>query len=211
MKRENENSTNPTKPTIFNKNKLLFTSILIFLFGGLFLYLTNINEENKLSVPRQFTFKTVKDKKFNIESIPNYIKIEELKGKIVFLKVFGWDCEYCQKEIPELIQLKQKFEGAFEIISIEEQHHSKEEHLKFIEKYNINYNIVNGDRQKEFLEYLKINYQWDGVIPLTIVLDDGGKILAFEVGYKSYSLTKLLQTTLKQLTQVAVPYEKYKR
>ncbi|MCK4442491.1 MAG: hypothetical protein KAU90_10825, partial [Sulfurovaceae bacterium] len=63
----------------------------------------------------------------------------------------------------------------------------------------------NGDKQKKFLEYLKQKYKWNGTIPLTIVIGDSGKILAFEVGYKSYSLTTLLQTTLKQLTSIALP------
>jgi thiol-disulfide isomerase/thioredoxin len=116
--------------------------------------------------------------------------------------VFGWDCQYCQQEIPELIKLKDKFVNAFDTIAIEAQHYSNEYNLERINRYNINYSIVEGDRQKSFLQYLKDEYKWDGVIPLTIVINSTGRVLAFEVGYKSYSLTTLLQTTLKQLTRV---------
>ncbi|HFU75470.1 MAG TPA: TlpA family protein disulfide reductase, partial [Arcobacter sp.] len=158
-----------------------------------------------LSTNQNFIFKTIQSKQFHIKATKNHFNIEELKGKIVFLKVFGWDCKYCQKEIPELIKLKNKFKTAFDTVAIELQHHSDTQNLDFIKKYNINYNIINGDKQKKFLEYLKQEYKWNGVIPLTIVIDYTGKILAFEVGYKSYSLTTLLQTTLKELTSVALP------
>jgi len=187
------------------KNKQLVLSAFILFFSGVFFYLTDMNLESKLSSHQKFIFKTVNNRVFNVETVENHIKIKELNSKIIFLKVFGWNCEYCQKEIPELIQLKNKFEGAFEIVSIEAQHHKQEEHLAFIKKHHINYHIIDGDRQKKFLDYLKKIYHWDGVIPLTIVLNAKGKVLAFEVGYKSYSLTTLLQTTLKQLTQEAVP------
>ena len=214
MKKEEKNSDNETQPTK-SKNNSLFISIFILslLTTGLYFYITQTTNRETLPSPttNQFTFKTIKNRLFHITTTTNHIKVEELKGKIVFLKVFGWDCKYCQKEIPELIKLKKKFDGAFDTISIEEQHHTDKEHLDFIEKNSINYNIINGDKQKEFLEYLKNKYKWNGVIPLTIVLDSSGKILAFEVGYKSYSLTKLLQTTLKQLTQVAVSHEEYER
>jgi thiol-disulfide isomerase/thioredoxin len=203
MKKEEKNSNNEAKPSKYkNKSLLISIPISLLLITGLYFYITPMNKESPVLSSNQFTFKSIKNRIFHIKTIPDYIKIKELTGKIVFLKVFGWDCQYCKKEIPELVQLKKKFKGAFETISIEEQHHSHQEHLGFIEKYHINYNIINGDEQKEFLNYLKVNYNWNGVIPLTIVLDAQGKILAFEVGYKSYSLTKLLQTTLEQLTQV---------
>lgn len=43
---------------------------------------------------------------------------------------------------------------------------------------------------------------------MTIVITTDGKILAFEVGHKSYSLTKLLQTTLELLTKEAISRDK---
>jgi len=43
---------------------------------------------------------------------------------------------------------------------------------------------------------------------MTIVIGTDGQILAFEVGYKSYSLTTLLQTTLQLITKEAISYDK---
>ena len=194
------------KKTVSMKNKAIVAStiVLLVILSGLYFYISSKNTI-RYSEPNQFLFKSVQNKLFHIKTEVNHIKIEEFKGKIVFLKVFGWDCQYCRKEIPELIELKKKFEVAFDSIAIEEQHHTHKENMDFIKKLDINYNIVEGDKQTKFLDYLKKNYGWNVVIPLTIVIDAHGKILAFEVGYKSYNLTTLLQTTLNELTQVASP------
>jgi len=163
-------------------------------------------KRSSLDFNQSFIFNSMKNKTFNIEVTKKHFKVKELKGKVVFVKVFGWDCQYCKKEIPELIQLKNKFRTAFDIIAIESQHHSNEENLNLIEKNHINYHIVNGDRQKRFLDYLKEEYKWEGIIPMTIVIGTDGQVLAFEVGHKSYSLTTLLQTTLQLITKKAVSY-----
>jgi len=186
--------------TIKNKTNILILIILtILVLIGIYFY-----KQPTLSTNQNFFLKSVRSKEFNINATQNHLKIPQLKGKIVFLKVFGWDCPYCQKEIPELIKLKNKFKTAFDTIAIESQHHTDKQNLDFIKIQNINYNIINGDKQEKFLEYLKQIYNWNGVIPLTIVIDSRGKILAFEVGYKSYSLTTLLETTLKELTTQAL-------
>jgi len=184
---------------------IIVASILTLIVLFIYLFPQNLSPLNS---NQDFIFKTVKNKEFHIKAFKNHFQIKELKGKVVFLKVFGWNCKYCQKEIPELIKLKDKFKTAFDTIAIEYQHHSNKKNLDFIQKYHIDYNIINGDEQISFLDYLKQEYDWDGVIPMTIVIGTDGKILAFEVGYKSYSLTTLLQTTLQLLTSVALPQDK---
>ena len=198
-----ENSTGKQESANAKKNitiKIIIIIGIIFISILTYLYLS---KSSNTSSNQNFIFKTVRNREFHINSSKNRILIDELKGKIVFLKVFGWNCHYCQREIPELIKLKNKFKSAFDTLAIEYQHHSDRENLNFIERYNINYNIINGDKQSKFLNYLKREYKWNGVIPLTVVIDAKGGVLAFEVGYKSYSLTTLLRTTLKQITTVA--------
>lgn len=170
--------------------------IILFLGVGVYLY------QNRYT--QSFLFNTINNKKFHINSRVDYIEIKELKGKTVFLKIFGWNCQYCQKEIPELISLKNKFGSSFDVISIQQQKYTKQESLDFVKQYHINYSIVDGNNNKNFMKYLEDVYGWKGVIPLTIILDPKGKILAFEVGYKSYSLTSLLKSTLQMITTVAV-------
>ena len=193
-----------------NNYKIITVGIVvisILILSVIYFYLSKPKTIH-LNSNQNFIFNSIQSKKFNIVASKNQFQVKELKGKIIFLKVFGWDCEYCKKEMPELIQLKNKFKTAFDIIAIESQHHSNQENLNFIEKNHINYNIVNGERQKSFLDYLKQEYKWDGVIPMTMVIGTDGQILAFEVGYKSYSLTTLLQTTLQMITNEALPQDK---
>jgi len=196
---EKEANMEKKKPYI----KILLTLMSIFIVGLIYFYLSPQKNPTHSNSNGNFTFKSVQNREFNVKVSKNHINIAELKGKIVFLKVFGWDCKYCQKEIPELIKLKEKFKVAFDVIAIEAQHHSMNENLEFIKKHNINYNILEGDKHTAFLDYLKNEYSWTSVIPITLVIDGNGKILAFEAGYKSYNLTTLLQTTLRELTTVA--------
>ncbi|SFV60100.1 Thioredoxin [hydrothermal vent metagenome] len=190
-----------------HNHKMIIIAVLILILSSIYFYLSK-QKKASLNSNQNFIFTSIKNKKFNIVTYKNHIQVKELKGKIIFLKVFSWNCPYCKKEIPELIQLKNKFRTAFDTIAIESEKHSNQENLDFIEKNHINYNIIDGEKQKRFLDYLKQEYKWDGVIPTTIVIGGDGKILAFEVGYKSYSLTSLLKTTLQMLTKEAVTKKK---
>jgi len=188
---------------------IMLLIIVVLLLAGYYFYnnrdnvigtrLKIENSEFKSLFPpldSKFDFKTVDGKDFKIKTANKKIEIEGLTDKLVFLKIFGWDCKYCKKEIPQLINLKKDLGDTFEVIAIEAEKHSDEESLKYIKEYGINYDIVNGNEQKRFYEYLKVHYGWSGVIPLTIVLGKGGHILAYEVGAKSYTLAELMKASL---------------
>ena len=145
-----------------------------------------------------FLFETVNNKKIEIDVEDKVFKIKGMENKTVFLKVFGWNCKYCKKEIPELVKLKNRLGGSFEVIAVEAQHHTKEESLKYIKEYGVNYHIVSGVTQSKFYAYLQEKYGWTGIIPLTIVIGKDGKVLAFEIGAKSYSLSELMKAALSR-------------
>jgi len=148
------------------------------------------------NVSSDYSFETVNGKKIQIDVKDGFFHVRGMEDKMLFLKVFGWECKYCQKEIPQLIKLKKQLGDTFEVIAIEAQEHSKEESLNYIKKYGINYDIVLGDEEKNFYTYLQEKYGWTGIIPLTIVVAKGGKVLAFEIGEKSFSLSELMQASL---------------
>ncbi len=145
-----------------------------------------------------FDLTTIDNKTFHIEAKNKMFKIQGLENKLVFLKVFGWECQYCTKEIPELIKLKQDLGETFEVIAIEAQHSSLKEAKQKVKEYGINYNIVLGNQYQEFYAYLKAHYGWSGIIPLTIVLGKEGRVLAFELGAKSYTLAELMKASLER-------------
>ncbi len=150
------------------------------------------------SINTEFEFKTIQDKTFKIKASNKTFKIDGLEEKLIFLKIFGWECEYCTKEIPELIKLKRDLGDTFDVIAIEAQHSSQKEAEKKVQEYGINYNIVLGDEYQDFYAYLKAHYGWSGIIPLTIVLGKNGKVLAFELGAKSYTLAELMKASLQR-------------
>ncbi|NOZ90495.1 MAG: redoxin domain-containing protein [Epsilonproteobacteria bacterium] len=182
---------------------IVFLIIILILVGYYFYYQNSPTKDNNITKQtfsrtsnNKFVFNSINGKKFELVVSDKIIKIKELEDKIVFLKIFGWDCQYCKKEIPQLINLKKDLGDTFDVIAIEAQQHSNEESLKYIKKYGINYNIINGNNQNKFYEYLKTHYGWNEVIPLTIVIGKGGNILAYEVGAKSYTLAELMKASL---------------
>lgn len=212
----NKTTTN-TSQNLLNKIIILLIVTTLLLFGFYF-YINNKNNKiisseptddqyTKVQSPENslhpnlistFTFKTINNKNITINTDNGKFKIDGLEDKLVFLKVFGWDCKFCIKEIPELVKLKNNLGEIFEIVAIEAQQHSRKESLKYIEKYEINYDIILGNDYQRFYAYLKAYYGWSGIIPLTIVLGKDGTVLAFELGVKSYTLAELMKASIQR-------------
>ena len=214
MKKHTQNRTQ----NLLNKIIILLIVTTLLLFGFYF-YINNKTQHNIIpneptdkqytklksnnnelypNLISTFNFKTIKNKNITINTDNGKFKIDGLKDKLVFLKVFGWDCNFCIKEIPELVKLKDNLGDTFEIIAIEAQQHSQKASLEYIEKYKINYDIVLGNDYQSFYSYLKIYYGWSGIIPLTIVLGKDGTVLAFELGVKSYTLAELMKASIER-------------
>ncbi len=98
-----------------------------------------------------FTFETIYGKSIKVGAEDRRMVVDGFQGKIVFLKIFGWDCQYCKKEIPELVHLKQELGDSLEIVAIEAQQHTKEESKGYKMRYGINYIIVDGTKPAEIL------------------------------------------------------------
>ncbi len=182
---------------------LLLVIVALFYFGGLGKQIglkgtkaIELISATSIVSNSDFTFKTVKGKEIEMHVEDKVFNIKGMENKTVFLKVFGWDCKYCKKEIPELVNLKKRLGESFEVVAIEAQNHTLEESLNKIKEYGINYDIIAGTSHQDFYAYLQAKYGWTGIIPLTIVISKEGKVLAFELGAKSYSLSELVKASL---------------
>ncbi len=189
---------------------IAFLVILLLLLLGYYFYSTKqsdvaqkseikVKKEKKILFPpmdKEFNFETIYGIDFKLRASEKKIKIDGLENKIVFLKIFGWKCKYCQKEIPQLIKLKKDLGDTFEVIAIESELHFDDESRRYVKEYGINYHIVNGAKCRDFYDYLKVYYGWSGLIPLTIVLGKNGNILAYEEGVKSYTLSELMKASI---------------
>ena len=211
-------TTKHTTQSLLNKIIILLTVATLLLLG--FYFYINNKSSNKI-MPNEptdqqytqlqsndnrvrpdlistFKFRTISNKEITINTDNGKFKIEGMEDKLIFLKVFGWDCNFCVKEIPELVKLKNNLEDTFEIVAIEAQQHSKKESLKYMERYKINYDVILGNDYQRFYAYLKAYYKWNGIIPLTIVLGKDGTVLAFELGVKSYTLAELMKASIQR-------------
>lgn len=192
--------------TILNGVIALLVLIILLLIGYYFIS----NNANSISSSKttptlqslmpssqeSFTYQTIDGDTIEMHANTNQFKIKGMEGKLVFLKVFGWECQYCKKEIPELIKLKRDLHDEFEVIAIEAEHASAEESRQERDAYGINYPIIAGDEYFEFYDYLQAQYAWSRIMPLTMVIGKEGNVLAFEVGAKSYSLSELMKASL---------------
>lgn len=195
---------------------LIITTLLLF---GFYFYINNTigyrvipniptdeqytqltSDKNELhpNLISTFNFKTIENKSITVNTDNGKFKINGFENKLVFFKIFGWNCEFCLKEIPELIKLKDSLGDRFEIVAIEAQQYSKKESFEYIKKYQINYDIILGNDYQNFYAYLKTYYGWNGIIPLTIVLGKDGTVLAFELGVKSYTLAELMKASIQR-------------
>jgi len=183
-------------------NNIILLLLGIFLLIAIAIVSVKILDQEKVSEPlspkQNFVLESINGKKFNLKTDTKKIIIEGMENKIVFLKVFGWDCKFCMKEVPELIKLKESLSDKFAVLAIEAQNNSKNLSLNNIKKYGINYPIILGENQEKFYRYLQEQYGWTGIIPLTIVISTKGDILAFELGQKSYSLSELFKASVEK-------------
>jgi thiol-disulfide isomerase/thioredoxin len=183
-------------------NNIMLIFLGIFLIIAIVLVYIKILDQDKVLAPlsssQNFALKSIDGTVFNLKTEKKKILIEGMENKVVFLKVFGWDCNFCMKEVPELIELQGSLSDKFSVIAIEAQNHSENISLKNIKKYGINYPIILGKNQDKFYRYLQEQYGWTGIIPLTIVISTKGDVLAFELGQKSYSLSELFKASLEK-------------
>ncbi len=186
-----------------NRNIVMVVLGFLFLIAIATVYTKIMEQSTSIKnvsalIEHDFTFNSLDGSEFKVKASEKKLQIKGMENKVVFLKVFGWDCTFCMKEVPELIKLKNSLPEAFDVIAIEAQEHSADEAKKFIEEYGINYPIVLGKGQEAFYRYLQQQYGWTGIIPLTIVISKKGDILAFELGSKSYSLSELFKASLEK-------------
>ena len=116
----------------------------------------------------------------------NVIALDDFKGQVVIVDIWGTWCPPCRAEIPSFVQLQSKY-GAedFQMIGINYERGSVEEANRklvadFIEQNGINYPCVMGD---EATQRSIPNFQG---FPTTIFIDKTGKVRLKAVGLHSF-------------------------
>ena len=120
----------------------------------------------------KFSFKDIDAKK---------VSLSDFKGKVIILDFWATWCEPCKKEIPDFITLQQKY-GArgLQIVGI-----SVDDSMKMAKTYatqmKMNYPVLLAEGKEDVLRaYEPING-----IPVSVVIDRQGRIVAHHEGIKS--------------------------
>ncbi len=107
----------------------------------------------------------------------NTIALEDYKGKIVFLNFWATWCPPCRAEIPDFIEIYDKYkEQGLEIIGISLDRMSEAKLKQWVKKNKINYPIIMATPD------LVNDYQPGQFIPSTILIDAQGRIRHKHVG-----------------------------
>jgi len=144
---------------------------------------------------KDFVLKTTDNLNINVTFEEDKVIFKDYPEKIILLNFFATWCPPCKAEIPNLIDLQNKYASDFKVISILlEENKSNEEIIKFIKEYNINYQVTNSKENFAFSDKLgkistiptmfmigkdsKIFQKYVGIVPIEMMEIDIKKILA---------------------------------
>jgi len=164
---------------------LAFLSILsILVFTGCDSK-TEIESSDKTEIKKvvvkktNFILKTTDNLELNVKLDGDKIIFSDYPEKLVLLNFFATWCPPCKAEIPNLIELEKKHGNDLKVVSVLlEEGKTNEEIIEFINKYNINYTVING--KQNFL----LSDSLGGIksIPTMFLLDKESNIFQKYIG-----------------------------
>ena len=144
----------------------------------------NSSKKNKASKKNQnYASPKIKAPDFNLADLDgNILNFSAYEGQVVMLTFWGTWCGPCVKEIPDFIELYDKYnKEGLEIVGIAIQSGSPENIKLFAEHYKINYPIltdINGNESyKAFSDYGTISGVGMRAVPTTFLIDRDGYIV----------------------------------
>ena len=142
------------------------------------------SKKNKASKKNQnSTSQKIKAPDFNLADLDgNILNFSAYEGQVVMLTFWGTWCRPCRQEIPDFIELYDKYnKEGLEIVGIAIQSGSPENIKLFSEQFKINYPIltdINGNESyKAFSDYGTISGIGMRAVPTTFLIDRDGYIV----------------------------------
>ncbi len=108
----------------------------------------------------------------------NPISLSDLRGQYVILDFWGTWCKWCVKGIPSMRAYYEKYQGDFEILSID-FHDDEDTWLKAIDSYDMHWKHAITDEESG--EELAALYAIEG-FPTKIIVDPEGRIVNISIG-----------------------------
>jgi len=123
-----------------------------------------------------FTIIDTTNNPIHITDLKEGLLFEEYKNKAILLVLFGHNCPPCRDEIPELIKLFNKNSDRLAIVAIEVQGYKTEQLAEFKKAEGINYILISGEENQDFVQHIFQRAGWKGQIPFLIGIDTKGEV-----------------------------------
>ena len=167
------------------------TLILILLTLSL-LSTTQASEEKQV-------MKSVDGTLLHAGKIENGLVIDELKGKILFVEIYGHRCPYCIKEIDPLNALQEKYGKRLAIVAVEVGGYNGSKLKDFDELYGIDYINISQKEAGGLVSYVSRIGNYRGMIPFLAIFDRSGKFYrSFSGPVPEQKLEKIIEELSKQ-------------
>jgi len=119
------------------------------------------------------------------------VRLKDLRGKVVLINFFATWCAPCRREIPDFLQLYDRFkEKGFEIVGIGVDMEGETVLRPFAEQLRISYSVVVGTRE------VVLDYGGITGVPTSFFVDRQGYIAEHFIGMRS---RRLLEETITHL------------
>jgi cytochrome c biogenesis protein CcdA/PKD repeat protein/peroxiredoxin len=133
-----------------------FTILLIFIIGLSFI---SVTLGSSLQIAPDFTLRDIDDNTFTLS---------QMRGRVVLLEFFATYCQYCELEIPHLLEVQDEFGDYITIFSISTYYQDSNEDLRqFGEDFGITWRIARDTAN------VRSSYGVSAIPKLVIVDQDG--------------------------------------
>jgi len=143
------------------------------IFAILIMLTTALNAD---TTQPDFTVIDITNNPIHITDLKDGLLFNEYKDKAVLLILFGHNCPPCRKEIPELIELFKKNSDRLAIVAIEVQGYKTAQLAEFKQSEGINYTLVSGEDNQDFIQHIFQRAGWKGQIPFLIGINKKGEV-----------------------------------
>jgi thiol-disulfide isomerase/thioredoxin len=106
------------------------------------------------------------------------LRLGEYKGKVILLNFWATWCGPCRAEIPDLIELQNKYKDRFQIIGLVVDDDDEEAVKKFVADSDINYPVALASDE------VRLEYGGIVALPTSFVLDAEGRVVQKHEGLR---------------------------
>lgn len=113
--------------------------------------------------------------------------IESKKGqKAVFVNFWATWCAPCVKELPDILNIKKKYEKSMELILVSfDFSENRNKALQFLEKKGVNFKTYfKNEPDEQFLNNMPD--EWTGALPFTMIVSKNGNKMTLLEDEQSY-------------------------